>query len=128
MWIFPDSGVDRADGGVGVWIATRAPWSRCCAMRGVGDDAVLIGHSFGGRVGILYASRNRVGKLVLVDAAGVKPRRSLKYYLKVYRFKAMKRIMYMLMGKARAERRLDEMRAKAGSVTMLRRRRACVAF
>ena len=82
---------------------------------GVGDDAVLIGHSFGGRVGILYASRNRVGKLVLVDAAGVTPRRSLKYYLKVYRFKAMKRIMYMLMGKARAERRLDEMRAKAGS-------------
>ena len=51
------------------------------------DNPVLLGHSFGGRVGILYSSRNTVSKLVLVDAAGVKPRRSLKYYLKVYTFK-----------------------------------------
>ena len=35
----------------------------------------LLGHSFGGRVGILFASRNDVDKLILVDAAGVKPKR-----------------------------------------------------
>lgn len=40
------------------------------------EKPVLLGHSFGGRVGILYSSRNPVDRLVLVDAAGVKPRRS----------------------------------------------------
>ncbi|MDE6811112.1 MAG: alpha/beta hydrolase, partial [Muribaculaceae bacterium] len=40
----------------------------------------LLGHSFGGRIGILLSSRNNdINKLVLVDAAGIKPKRSLKY-------------------------------------------------
>ena len=48
----------------------------------------LLGHSFGGRVGLLYSSRHDdVDKLILVDAAGIKPRRSMKYYFKVYSFK-----------------------------------------
>jgi len=81
----------------------------------VGPDAVLLGHSFGGRVAILYASRNDVGKLVLVDAAGVKPRRSLRYYAKVYAFKAQKHLLRLLLGRRRAEERLDRLRAKAGS-------------
>lgn len=75
----------------------------------------LLGHSFGGRVGILYASRNEVDKLILVDAAGVKPRRSLKYYAKVYSFKAMKRLMPLIFGKDGAQRRIEAYRAKAGS-------------
>ena len=50
------------------------------------ENPILLGHSFGGRVGILYSSRNKVNKLILVDAAGVKPRRSLKYYFKVYTY------------------------------------------
>ncbi len=54
------------------------------------SDPVLVGHSFGGRVAIVYAGRNRIQKLVLVDAAGVKPRRSLGYYLKVWSFKFFK--------------------------------------
>ncbi|MDE7408202.1 MAG: alpha/beta hydrolase, partial [Muribaculaceae bacterium] len=81
----------------------------------VGDDAVLLGHSFGGRVGILYASRNKVGKLVLVDAAGVKPKRPLKYYLKVYGFKASKLLMNAVLGKEKAQKRIEIMRAKRGS-------------
>lgn len=76
---------------------------------------VLLGHSFGGRVGILYASRNQVEKLILVDAAGIKPKRSLKYYWKVYSFKAIKRLMYLFLGKEAAEKRLDIRRSKAGS-------------
>lgn len=82
---------------------------------GIGPDAVLLGHSFGGRVAILYASRNAVGKLILVDAAGVKPRRSLKYYLKVYSFKAKKHLLRLLLGRQKAEERLNQLRAKAGS-------------
>ena len=75
----------------------------------------LLGHSFGGRVGILYSSRHEVEKLILVDAAGIKPRRPLKYYVKVYSFKAYKRLLYLAMGKERAEQRLNQYRAKRGS-------------
>lgn len=82
---------------------------------GVGADAVMLGHSFGGRVGILYASRNPIGKLILVDAAGVKPRRSLGYYAKVYTFKAQKHLLRLALGRKRAEARLDKLRARAGS-------------
>lgn len=75
----------------------------------------LIGHSFGGRVGILYSSRNPVTKLILVDAAGVKPRRSLKYYYKVYKFKAFKHLSRLILGRRRAEELIERRRAKAGS-------------
>ena len=75
----------------------------------------MLGHSFGGRVGILYASRNPVDKLILVDAAGIKPKRSFTYYRKVYTFKLIKRLMYLFLGRDEAERRLDARRAKAGS-------------
>ncbi len=76
---------------------------------------LLLGHSFGGRVGILYASRNQVEKLILVDAAGIKPKRSLKYYWNVYSFKAIKHLMYILLGHDKAETKLEARRAKAGS-------------
>lgn len=79
------------------------------------ERPVLVGHSFGGRVAIVYASRNAVDKLILIDAAGVKPRRSMKYYFKVYSFKAMKRLMRMIYGKEKAEARIEAQRAKRGS-------------
>lgn len=79
------------------------------------ENPVLLGHSFGGRVGILYSSRNKVNKLILVDAAGVKPRRSLKYYFKVYTYKLGKKLMPLIYGKERAQQRIDAMRAKRGS-------------
>lgn len=76
---------------------------------------VLLGHSFGGRVGILYSSRNPVEKLILVDAAGIKPKRTFRYYWKIYTFKTLKQLMYLIFGHDEAERRLDKRRAKAGS-------------
>lgn len=79
------------------------------------ERPILLGHSFGGRVGILYSSRNEVDKLILVDAAGVKPRRSLKYYFKVYSFKAAKHLSRLLLGKKRAEERIERMRRAKSS-------------
>lgn len=79
------------------------------------ENPVMLGHSFGGRVAIIYASRNPVEKLILVDAAGVKPRRSLKYYYKVYSFKAMRRILELTFGKDKARSIIDRRRAKSGS-------------
>ena len=79
------------------------------------ENPILLGHSFGGRVGILYSSRNKVKKLILVDAAGVKPRRSLKYYFKVYTYKLGKKLMPLIYGKKGAQERIEQMRAKRGS-------------
>lgn len=79
------------------------------------ENPILLGHSFGGRVGILYSSRNAVRKLILVDAAGIKPRRSLKYYYKVYTYKAVKHTLPLLFGKSRAEELLNKYRSKVGS-------------
>lgn len=76
----------------------------------------LLGHSFGGRIGILLSSRNDyVHKLVLVDAAGIKPRRSMKYYAKVYFYKTIKHLLPLLLGQSAGERLLEKYRGKAGS-------------
>lgn len=57
-------------------------------------EAVLMGHSYGGRVIIKWMNRPermlQVNKIVLLDAAGIKPHRSFGYYYKVYTYKAMK--------------------------------------
>ena len=79
------------------------------------ENPTLLGHSFGGRVGILFASRNKVRRLILVDAAGVKPRRQLSYYFKVYGFKLSRRIMNLVYGKEKARAKIEAKRAKAGS-------------
>ena len=79
------------------------------------ERPILIGHSFGGRVSILYGSRNEVRKIVLVDAAGAKPRRPLKYYCKVYSYKLYKKFLYLTIGKERAEEKLEARRRTAGS-------------
>lgn len=76
---------------------------------------IILGHSYGGRIGILYSSKNEVDKLILVDAAGIKPRRSLKYYFKVYSFKTGKVVTRLLLGKAKAAERIEAMRKKKGS-------------
>ena len=79
------------------------------------SSPVLIGHSFGGRVGILYSSRNEVNKLILVDAAGVKPRRSFSYYRKVYSFKIAKWFVNLFCSKEKAEEIINKMRSRHGS-------------
>lgn len=79
------------------------------------DKVSLIGHSYGGRIAIVYASRNPVEKVILVDAAGIKPRRSLKYYTKVYSFKLAKHALPYLVGQKKADEIINGMRRKAGS-------------
>lgn len=75
----------------------------------------LIGHSFGGRVSIVYASRNDVERVVLVDAAGIKPKRPFKYYWKVYTFKTLKWFCNTLLPKSKAQAIIDKCRKGAGS-------------
>jgi len=57
-------------------------------------NPTLIGHSFGGRMCIVYASKHAdVKRVVLLDAAGVKPKRNLDYYTKVYTYKVGKSLL-----------------------------------
>lgn len=79
------------------------------------ENPILLGHSFGGRISILYSSRNKTSKVLLVDAAGVKPHLSLKWYLKVYSYKAAKKLYPLIYGKKRAQQKIDAARAKRGS-------------
>ena len=75
----------------------------------------LVGHSFGGRVSLLYSSRNETARVVLVDAAGIKPKRSWKYYYKVYTYKCAKWLCNTLLPKDKAEEVLNKFRKSSGS-------------
>ena len=79
------------------------------------EEPVLVGHSFGGRISILMASRTPAGKVILVDAAGVKPRRSLRYYFKVYSFKTMKALCRMIYSREKAEDIIESWRRRKSS-------------
>lgn len=76
----------------------------------------LIGHSFGGRTSIAYAAgHNDINKIVLVDAAGITPKRSLKYYYKVYSYKTLKKIIFFLFGEEKGKARIEKVLKKKGS-------------
>lgn len=79
----------------------------------------LIGHSFGGRVSIAYASKHPVDKLVLIDSAGIKPKRSLKYYYKVYSYKLLKKIVKALFKEEKADKYINKALNKKASADYL---------
>lgn len=81
------------------------------------ERPVLAGHSYGGRVAIVYAATHPqdVEKVILIDAAGVKPRHGLNWHLKVYSFKTAKWFLNLVMGQKKAEPVINRMRGKSGS-------------
>ena len=78
-------------------------------------NPVLIGHSFGGRTSICYAADNEVNKLILVDAAGITPKRTLKYYYKVYSYKALKKLALTFLGETKGKEMMERILKKKGS-------------
>lgn len=76
---------------------TVADYARCvlrvASALGI-ERATLVGHSFGGRVSLEIAAKfpHFVDKLALVDSAGLKPRRGLKYYFLIYLHKILVRL------------------------------------
>ena len=55
------------------------------------QPACIIGHSFGGKVGIHYYLRYKYVKgLVFIASPILKPKRSIKFYLKLWAYKLMK--------------------------------------
>lgn len=54
------------------------------------NKITVVAHSFGGRVAMLLATRcEKIAALVLVDSAGLKPKKTIKYYQRKldYKFK-----------------------------------------
>lgn len=81
------------------------------------EKAHLIGHSFGGRVSIMFSAKHpeRVDKIVLVDSAGLIPVRTLKYYYRIYKFKLLKRLFLLFTPGKDNGKKLDKFYNKYGS-------------
>jgi len=75
---------------------------------------VYIGHSFGGKIGIVLSKNypDIVKKLVLINSAGIRARRSLFWYLKVYSFKMMKFVYKNII---RDKVKLEKLKTQFGS-------------
>ena len=79
-------------------------------------NIILFGHSHGGRISIILSGNyNIVRKLVLIDSAGIVPKKSMKYYLKVYSFKFLKKMYTSFSWGSQKEKRLEKFYNKYGS-------------
>ena len=81
------------------------------------ENPILIGHSNGGRIIINAVGRGLVNprKIVLIDSAGLKPKRSMKYYIKVGFFKTGKFILNLLPNTKAIKEFKEKLLNKVGS-------------
>lgn len=81
--------------------------------------ASFLGHSFGGRVIIKMLTRDSLpftaDKLILVDSAGVKPKKSFKQKVKLFVYKLSKGILNTALVKKLFPDALENLRKKNGS-------------
>ncbi len=81
------------------------------------ENPIIMGHSHGGRVTMKLVAEGRVSppKIVLLDAAGLIPKKSLKQKLKARNFKIIKSVLTMPVLKGHTENLLNRARAHYGS-------------
>lgn len=81
------------------------------------EKPILIGHSNGGRCIINAVGRGSVQpkKVILIDSAGLKPKRSMKYYIKVGFFKIGKTILNILPNTKGINEFKEKLRNNVGS-------------
>lgn len=81
--------------------------------------ATFLGHSFGGRVIFkLFEMGNlpfEINKIILVDAAGVKPKKTAKQKFKIYTYKLGKKVLSLGVVKALFPDALENFQSKSGS-------------
>ena len=80
-------------------------------------NPILIGHSNGGRTIINAVGRGIVTakKIVLIDSAGIKPKRSFNYYIKIYFYKIGKFILNLLPNTKTIKKIKDKLQNNVGS-------------
>ena len=81
------------------------------------ENPILIGHSNGGRIIINAVGRNLVKpkKIVLIDSAGLKPKRSIEYHIKVAIYKIGKLILNLLPNTNTIKKFKEKLRNNVGS-------------
>ncbi len=81
------------------------------------DRFHILGHSHGGRVSIILASKypERIGKMILVDSAGLVKKKSFKVRMKILTFKIVKRIYLALTFWNRSEEKMERFYRRFGS-------------
>ena len=81
--------------------------------------ATLIGHSYGGRIIIKLASRENLSfeikNIVLIDSAGIMPKRTFKQKFRIRRYKILKKIVNVKLIYALFPELIDDWRSRQGS-------------
>lgn len=81
--------------------------------------ATLIGHSYGGRVIIKLASRENlpfeIKNIVLIDSAGILPKKSFSQKMKIRRYKILKKVLNLKLIYALFPELIDDWRSRQGS-------------
>lgn len=82
-------------------------------------SCTLIGHSYGGRMIITLASRGNcpvtLEKLVLVDSAGILPKKTFSKKVKVARYKILKKLAGLKIAKLLFGNLIDDWKSRQGS-------------
>lgn len=81
------------------------------------DNPIIIGHSHGGRVTMKLVADGRVNppKIVLLDAAGLIPKKSPRQKMRARNFKIIKRVLTLPLLKGHTQGLLNRARAHYGS-------------
>ena len=61
-------------------------------------NPIIIAHSFGGRIATLLTGyyKEKIDKIIMIDAASIKPRKSIKALIKQTTYKILKKLTYLL--------------------------------
>lgn len=80
---------------------------------------VLLGHSYGGRVIIKLAAREyiplEISRIVLVDSAGILPKKTWRQKMKIRRYKALKKLVSLKFVYHICPELIDEWKSRQGS-------------
>lgn len=76
---------------------------------------ILFGHSFGGRVALIIASKRKLPKMIITGGAGIKPERSTGYYIKTYSYKLMRLLAKIPLLHLVFSEMVEDYRKKVGS-------------
>ncbi len=83
------------------------------------EKATLIGHSYGGRIIIKLAAREslpfEIKNIVLIDSAGIMPKRTFKQKYKIKKYKLIKKIVNIKLIYALFPELIDDWRNSQGS-------------
>ena len=76
----------------------------------------VIAHSFGGRVTIILAAEENIfNKIILCGSAGIRPKRTIRYYYKVYTYKLLKKLSKSKLAMRLFSGYINKKTANAGS-------------